>query len=373
MIDATIPSERERAKRLLLRKAVEQLRKTWRDINYCYLRERLRPPVIEVRPLEARWGTWSLATRTIVLSERLVLEHPWHAVVEVLKHETAHQIVDELLRPGDVMPHGEAFKRACEIVACSPVASGDPTAGASTVRAEADPDGDGRLRRVRRLLALADSPNVHEAEAALAKANELLLKHNLDVVAAKLDRSYVARQVGPLYTRRPRHVKIAAGILADHFFVEVIWLEGYDVLEMKTGKALEVCGTPDNVDLAEHTFHELLRAAAELWARHRSAERLTNRFRRQYLDGVMVGFGSRLERDRATLAETRDLVWLGDPELEAFYRRRHPRIGTESVSVGGTAAYQAGREAGEDLRLRRALREHRGDHGRALGWSGRPS
>ena len=41
------------------------------------------------------------------------------------------------------------------------------------------------VERIARLLALAESPNRHEAEAAMAAAQRLMLKHNLDAAALR--------------------------------------------------------------------------------------------------------------------------------------------------------------------------------------------
>lgn len=358
----------ERLSREVLEACRERLRHEWHQANFTYLGNQLRPPSIEIEPSKTRWGSWCRATRTLAVSRRLVTQYRWESVVEVLRHEMAHQVVDELMGVQGVTPHGQLFRQACELLACDPRASGPGGVALDAPPGEAGGEArdDARLRKIRRLLALADSSNVHEAEAALAKANELLLKYNLDLLEVGAERDYVVRTVGQPMPRRPRHIKVLAGILSEFFFVETIWVETYDVQSMRGGKVLEICGTAANVDLAEYTHAELQRAAAELWERHRAETGCSGRLRRQYLDGVLMGFSDRLDRERKTLATRRDLVWVGDPGLDAFYRRRHPRIARESVAVGGTRAFEAGKEAGAQLRLRRAIRAHRGDRGHAL-------
>ena len=48
----------------------------------------------------------------------MVGEAPWPAVVEVLKHEMAHQYVHETLGLAHTPPHGEAFQSACRLLRC---------------------------------------------------------------------------------------------------------------------------------------------------------------------------------------------------------------------------------------------------------------
>lgn len=347
----------------LKRACLRRLAHDWSCFNYWYLREKLRPPAFAFESAAGRLGSWDPGTRTIAIAERLVLESPWEAVLETLKHEMAHQYVDEVLELEGVLPHGEAFRRAAKLLAID--APEGATASAAHTK---DQRSLARLRRIRRLLALAESPNVHEAEAALAKANELLLKYNIDAAAAEEERRYCSRQLGTPISRRSRYLLMLAGLLTDHFFVEAIWIASYDARSGRNGQVLEICGTPENVDLAEYAYHELQRSAHELWRKHKRAAGIPgDRDRRVYVEGVLSGFGAKLRAQRDAHERRHELVWLGDPGLTSFYRARHPKIRSESYLVGSaSAAFDAGKQAGAGLRLTRALRVHEGETGRFL-------
>jgi hypothetical protein len=343
----------------LRRACLRRLSREWGCFNYWYLGEKLRPPAFELEADGSRLGCWHAATRTISVSERHVRESPWEAVLETLKHEMAHQYVDEVLRLDEALPHGEAFRRAQKLLAVDVAPA-----------AALDQDGEGaaRLRKIRRLLALGESPNRHEAEAALAKANELLLKYNIELAATEAERQYCHRVVGVPTGRRSRYVMILAGLLAEHFFVETIWVDSFDARIGKAGHVLELCGTPENVDLAEYAYHELLRGAHELWEQHkRTSGILSDRERRPYVEGVLTGFGAKLREQRETHERRHELVWLGDPGLDAFFRTRHPRLRSERFSTSsGSDAFGAGVSAGAALRLTRALRSAGADRGRMI-------
>ena len=163
---------------------VRELRATWWQMNEAFFRSGLRPPTIELVPTRHTLGRWTPATRTIEMSRPLVLERPWAAVVEVLKHEMAHQYVHETLGETSQTPHGRAFQEACARLGVDGRASGMPDAVAGS-------DGDEKIvERIARLLALAESPNQHEAEAAMAAAQRLMLKHNLEVARSRVARDY---------------------------------------------------------------------------------------------------------------------------------------------------------------------------------------
>ncbi len=66
---------------------------------------------MEVGELGSRWGQWDSETRTLTLSEALIREYPWDVILEVLKHEMAHQIVSETY--GGDEGHGALFHQVC--------------------------------------------------------------------------------------------------------------------------------------------------------------------------------------------------------------------------------------------------------------------
>jgi hypothetical protein len=349
---------------------LRRLRRDWGLFNWQHLGSKLRPPTLELDAALARVGAWDRATRRISISEAHVLGAPWEIVLDTLKHEMAHQYVDEVLGFELALPHGEAFRRACKLLGvdhAATVQTGAP--GVSHAGGATDEESVARLRKIRRLLALAQSSNVHEAEAALAKANELLLKYNIDLAAAQTERTYCHRHLGRPTGRRPRYALLLAGLLTEHFFVEAIWLSSFDAKTGKSGYVLEICGTPDNVDLAEYAWHELLRSGHELWRKHRSENALdSDRDRRAYIEGVFSGFGEKLREQRRRHEQRNELIWLGDPGLDAFFRVRHPRVRNESFALKSYVdAFDAGKEAGASLRLTRAVKSaHAEDAGRLL-------
>ena len=106
-----------------------------------------------------------------------VLQKPWSVVSEVLRHEMAHQFVSEQLKGHeDDTPHGPAFQRICSRFGIDPRAAGLPEG-----EGPAGPPTEGArvLRKVQRLLALAESSNEHEAQSAMSAASRLMLKYNI--------------------------------------------------------------------------------------------------------------------------------------------------------------------------------------------------
>jgi len=344
----------------LERALLHQLGESWEQLNQNHFRGRLRRPVMELSDGDARLGLWDGRRRTLALARSLVLEQPWGVVCEVLKHEMAHQFVEEAQGLTDQTAHGPAFEAICAKLGIDARASGLPAAPG------ADEPGS-VLRRIARLLALAQSPNVHEAEAAMQQARRLMLKHNIDASAAAVRQNYAFRHVGEPSGRRGAHEQILASILASHFFVEVIWVSSYDARLGRVGRVLELAGTPANLDVAAHVHGFLLETSERLWMAHKRAARIAgDRERRRYLLGVMSGFNEKLKQG-ATDAKREGLIWLGDPALGDYHHRRHPRRTSGGpIQFRPTEAYEHGREAGKGIVLHRPVSPQSSGRGRLL-------
>ena len=337
----------------LERALVVQLGQTWAEINQNHFRGRLRRPVIALSDTERRLGAWDGQARTLTVARSLVLGRSWMVVREVLKHEMAHQFVDEVLGVHDQTAHGPVFEQLCRQHGFDATAAGMP----ELAEGEAGlADGSPILRRIARLLALAESPNAHEAEAAMRAAQRLMLKHNIDVAAAATREGFTFRQVGSPSGRVSGAEHVLAGILARHFFVEAIWVPSYLPLVGKQGRVLELCGTTSNLDVAVYVHGFLLETGERLWRGHRRERGLTgNGERRRYLLGVMMGFDDKLN---AAANENRreGLIWVGDPALTEYLGRRYPRrTGGSGIGVRPTESYHDGRRAGRNIVLAKPM------------------
>jgi hypothetical protein len=340
---------------------LRELADTWREINANHFRGRMRPPVFALSEVGSRLGQWDGRTRTLSIDRTLVLQRPWSVVREVLKHEIAHQFVDEVLKIHDQAAHGPAFAEVCGRFGIDPSATGMPAAPAG------GEGGSPVLRRISRLLALAESPNVHEAEAAMKAAQRLMLKHNIDAGVAAATEGYAFVQLGVPRKRVEAAEHVLAGILSRHFFVESIWVPSYLPAEGRSGRVLELCGTVSNLEVASYVHGFLLETAARLWREHKRKHGIeSDQERRRFQAGVMSGFAEKL-KSSAKESQREGLIWIGDPQLEQFLHQRYPRrVGGGSVGMRLTQAYEHGRAAGRQIVLHKPVSQAQA-RGRLLG------
>jgi len=330
---------------------VRELSRTWRELNGSHFRFALTPPVLLLVDADSVFGRWDRTRRTLEMQRTFVRTRPWGEVVEVMKHEMAHQYVNEAMKITDETPHGPAFQQICERLGIDSAASGLPLPGPS------DPERDRIRQRVTDLLALAQSSNRFEAENAASLAQRLMLKHNIAMAERPERRRYGYLQLGIPKGRVQENEHILAAILGEHFFVEAIWVSGFRPEDGKRGHVLELCGSPENLDIASYVHAFMLETSERLWREHAARTREPrNRERRTFLAGVMEGFRERLAAEKKKSRE-QGLVWIGDADLHRFYRKRHPHV--RSVKLSGQRSSEArarGREAGRNIVLNRGVK-----------------
>ncbi len=334
----------------LERLALSAIQRSYDDVNGCFFRFRLERPAFDLVDDRSRLGRWVSEARLIELSRVLLLEHGWGTLVEVLKHEMAHQYVDEVLRAHDETSHGPAFRRVCEEHGFDARAAGLPNSTETT-------DEQAKLLdRIAKLLALAESPNEHEAHAAMSAAQRLMLKYNVEAVSKGSDRVYTYRHLGKPSGRIQESQRILAALLNEYFFVNVIWVPVWRALEGRRGTVLEVCGSLENVELAEYVHTFLNHTAVALWKDYKVKRRVRgDSGHHSYVSGVMSGFRDKLASEKRRHNQE-GLIWMGDPELGRYLRERHPRIRhTSYKSHGRTEAYAEGRAAGRNIVLHRGV------------------
>ena len=344
--------------------------------NICYqCRLRLKKPVIRIIDRTGLWGSWDPNTRTICISRKLIETHSWDAVLEVLKHELAHMIVNEEYNIPD-HTHGDSFKRAAKSIGASSWASASDAdleqikPGFKT-RALSEED-EKLLKRAQKLLALAESCNENEAFLAMKRVRELYSRYNLEKLSSAQSQDYEYRIINKGKKRIPQHHSMIASILTSHFFVEVVYSSIYDAKQQTSFKVLELIGTKQNVELAEYVFDFLENNLQILWENYRirHTDNLMRAKRSFYL-GVLSGFDEKLSKEASisspsgqrwsvadsSCASTKALIRTADLELRSFVANRHPKLVTKGwrSSYSDPRSFDEGKSEGQKLSLSRPI------------------
>lgn len=328
----------------------------------------LKKPLIEIRDLKSQWGQWDPLSRTVTLSRSLIQSHSWQHVLGVFKHELAHMYVTEVLE-GDA-GHGTDFKCACDVLGLadeyrsSGLDLGEPIRSWQDI-SEVPEDEAVILRKVEKLLAMAESSNENEAFLAMARVQELIGKYNLESALNRKKNRYVSLVVNHKKQKIDRLQRMIAGILTGYYFVDIVFSDLYDSQENVVHKTMEILGTEQNVLMAEYVYGFLRQQSDSLWNHYRAGQGLKGAApKMSFQVGVIAGFKRKLDTlekqgtvhqvsergDSTTALLAGGLVKFNDPALRKFVRSRYPRL--TSVTTGGRVAgehYERGRIQGERI------------------------
>jgi len=332
------------------------------------LRERrlkLRPARLELSDAAVFWGQWNSSTRVIFLTRRLLREHSWFRVLAVLRHEIAHQYVDEVLGGERGGPHGERFQEACRKLGVPPEfmrATVHLTQSSLDWReASADDVSEKMLERVRKLLNLASSSNEHEALLAMNRVREIYAKYNLERTVLEEPR-YFHLIISTGKKRLTTVEQKIVGILVGHFFVQVIVGREYKIAAKTHQRSIEIIGTRENVLLAEYIYYFLLRHSKQLTDDFVGKKKLLLHARRSYHLGLLEGFDEKLRRDPAVetpLISKALEVFRADRRLDSYVSEVYPRLVSLSsrARLGDGSAFAEGKREGRRITLNKPIHE----------------
>jgi len=222
-------------------------------------------------------------------------------------------------------------------------------------------DRDSLIDTIQRLLALSGSPNEHEAKLALAKAQELMLRHNLsmaEVQAADLHAKEWVEEDAWSGKRSPWEQVFVANIIDKYFFAKCSTLKRRSNGE--TTLTLRFFGNKENVAVAKHVFVYLSRTFRDLWEGYRRETKSGKGLARTFYHGVWAGFKLKLDIERAVEVATEKsknaLVVISD-ELASAFADHHPDLKSERCTKvrHDSQAYNAGYRKGQAIKLHSAI------------------
>ena len=334
----------------------------------------LAPPVFSLSDGTKTLGQWSPGRRILSLSADLIRTAHWGWVLEVLRHEIAHQLVSELFGREDE-GHGIWFKKACRMVGANPAVYGAYISRDAMNKEQGSDQSQSpeqRLfRKVRKLLALAGSANQNEAALALSKARKLCEEFGLDSTMSDEDPSHT----GSIITHQKKKIELwqnlLGGLLMEHFSVQVIIREIFDAQTLEVYKCFELLGLDHKVKIARYIYWFVANRLPGYWSDYKlTQEKSGIRARNQFYQGLITGLKEQLSRKRQNEQTGKKVEEPGQRTpavaqsraLEAFVQARYPRIvkSRSSYGISDQESYEAGKKRGHTLNLYGGISENSG-------------
>ena len=368
------------------RKWLHQLQAEFRQICSWH-RISLVTPAFRISESRATLGSWQPETRTISISAALINEYSWDAVINVLKHEMAHQYVHEYLGRGMEQPHGLAFAEGCTklgvLFPFNTCAGDTPKVFTAAGQHRPDPEYDRKVNKVRKMLSLAGSANRHEAAAAMSKANSFIRKYNLERLDSLKPSSYGYEIINTGKKRLHGIERRIASLLMDYFYVDIVYSELFEPERAESFKTIELLGTLENVTIARHVYDFLNHRVGVLWHNYKKTAGAPGKLKKTYILGLLQGFREKLgtEEKKQRLPTNFSagtgrhktvsaLVVAKDPGLSVFTALRFPKLRKvqyRSAPIRCANTYGAGKTEGKKITIHKTVRHSDGNRGRLLG------
>ncbi len=263
---------------------------------------------------------------------------------------------------------------------------------------------DSVVAKIKKLLELASSernPSAHEAELAMAKAQDLMLKHDLELVDLKekpKEDSFDKHFVGQPYRRAPASQKFIATLIQRHFHVCVLYsrvvlspgkmpctysrkgkfIHRHDIPEYAgmTGserewlRGMQLLGRKTNILIAEYVHDYLSGEFERLWRRHQEETGKGAYAKLDFFEGLFRGLDQRLNDERRrceraiTPEQSEELVKRSEKEaLASYLHQEFPSINHRRDSWRETRdvdSFKEGMGAGQNINIRPAVNESNG-------------
>ncbi len=322
---------------------------------------RLSTPSFVITESKTHFGEWNETLRRISISEHLIKNHSWDTVVQVLRHEMAHQMVSELLFSQE--GHGPNFKIACGRLGVASRFQGSQGDLKEGFEKDASDEKlpsryDEIASKIDKLLSLAKSDNENEALSAMQKARELQQKYNISQQENLKDEDFSYKILELKKKRVTLQQSIIGSILQNHYMVNVVYSSLYDASVGEVYKTIELLGTKENLISAEYIFYFLSQKIEQLWETHRREHGSEHRYKRSYQVGLLHGFRKKLENlERQSENFTKGLMVVHDKLVKEFTRTRFPRLQSVSHSRSGlwSGSYSKGCSDGASIVINKGV------------------
>ena len=278
----------------------------------------------------------------------------------LLRHELAHYIC--YIRYGrDVADHGKEYRQICQDYGWGKEVFGAKVDKKEfTLSLKLNRDEEKILSKIKKLMALGSSCNQHESDAATVKANELLIKYNLERAALgalpEQDEEVFYGGVAAKAKRKNATLYALASIL-QNFLVRPVFSR------KETHCALEVVGTRLNVELAIYVAHFLQHEFERLWKKVKKENpRLKGAIaKNSFIGGMAKGLEQKLKRPdvrpRPTATPNHGMAQV-ECSLERAVAMAYPNLNTAiTQSKHCPQGAALGEQAGKTISIRPGLKE----------------
>ncbi len=279
-------------------------------------------------------GYFSTSNFQLGLHKKLMYLAHNEVLSNIIRHELAHMYCSLLYgkRYHELASHGKEFHKVCTDFGWGPeVSKAYGNLEFENQLYSEDKSFEKVKAKIEKLLALADSDNPHEAEAATLKANDLLLKYNLQNLEYTDEVETCVKLV--YRTKKLNSTMNALYDILQYFYVQPVFNRTHE------GVGLDVVGSRMNVEMADYITKFLATEFELLWNKAKKEDpRMKGlKMKNNYILGVANGLTQKLKAERNLLKEnissSRELIIM-QQNLSQQVSMAFPRLSRQAGSAG---------------------------------------
>ena len=292
----------------------------------------------------------------IGLNKHLMYQTNDQVIKDILRHELAH-LMTYILHGGDVSAHGKEFHEVCTRFNWQKQVS---KATLNLEQAQTFNHNEKLLNKIQKLLSLASSQNSYESQLATTKANELLLKHNLEDIQSDPDnQTYLVELISAPRNNAKLH---AIYEILSHFYIRPVFNH------TKHRVYLEAIGPKLNVELALYVAKFLDHELESQWkfSKKENPNLKGLRAKNSFFKGVAKGHIQKIQQSTNLTQNSRSLIVL-QQALESHLHRAYPRLSKSyQRNLLDNKALAFGIKKGKDLNIHPGLKDSKSQIPRLL-------
>lgn len=222
------------------------------------------------------------------------------------------------------------------------------------------------IEKIQKLLALANSSNENEAKLAAEKANELMLKYNIELTKVNSTTEY-NQDVIETGSRIAPIDRYVANVVSKHFFVEIITIRKRSVWAPSTYE-LVMIGEKNNLATAKYVWSFLKNAFENCWQKYRKETNAPARVKLGYFLGLSQGLNEKLSAKRKEVEEKYAVVIVPDKGLDLWINKNIGRVRESgyTTNIYDRNAVNSGREDGAKINISKGLEGNSENSGKFL-------
>lgn len=296
---------------------------------------------------KSRLGYFNPEFHEIGIHKAMIFSKDQDFLKNLIRHELAHYYV--FMKYGSYLEaHGKEFRQVCSQFGWKKKVSLSTFEISDKNLMESEQFASKISKKVQKLFALASSSSIHESENATVKANELLMKYNLETLLENEDKEMQIKKV--LFSPRANAKLYAISSILRSFFVFPVLNHG------QSNVYLEIFGEKTNIEIADYVANFLDHKMDLLWQEARKKYHLKGIVaKNSFFRGLASGYKEKIDQLHNNSSHNSALMKI-DKMLQMHAQKAYPRLNsTATRSKHSEHANQSGKKEGKNLKIDKGI------------------